>query len=71
MRKDYEIVGSYDNQRTSTFNAERTVNMFEYMDEDGKRPTVLFPTSGLQDTELNFTPETGGSRATFVFKNSF
>jgi hypothetical protein len=70
MRKDYEIVGSYDNQRTSTFNAERTVNLFEYIDENGKRPTVLFPTSGLLNTNLNFNPETGGSRATFVFKNA-
>lgn len=67
MRKDYDIVGSYDNQRSTTINAERTVNLFEYTDDNAKRPKVLLPTSGLVDTELNFTPETGGSRATFVF----
>lgn len=70
MRKDYDIVGSYDNQRVSTFNAERSVNLFEYIDPNGKRPKVMFPTSGLQDAELVFSPETGGSRATFVFKNA-
>ncbi len=70
MRKNYEIVGSYDNQRVTSFNAERTVNLFEYLDPNGKRPTVLFPTSGLLNVNLNFTPETGGSRATFVYKSN-
>lgn len=67
---DYDLVGSYDNQRVSTINAERTVNMFEYMDPQGKRPKVLLPTAGLVDAELNFGSETGGSRATFVFDNA-
>ena len=70
MRKDYDLVGSYDNQRVSTINAERTVNMFEYMDENGKRPKVLLPTSGLIDCELILGTETGGARATFVFNNA-
>lgn len=70
VRKDYDLIGSYDNQRVTSFNAERTVNMFEYIDQNGKRPKVLFPTSGLQDTELNFTPETLGSRGTFVYKSA-
>jgi len=70
VRKNYEIVGSYDNQRVTSFNAERTVNLFEYLDPNGKRPTVLFPTSGLLNVNLNFTPETGGSRATFVYKGN-
>lgn len=65
--EDYDIVGSYDNQRVSSINAERTVNMFEYIDENGKRPKVLLSTSGLINSILTFTPETGGSRATFVF----
>jgi len=64
---DYDLVGSYDNQRVSSINAERTVNLFEYMDPQGKRPKVLLPTAGLVDAELNFGSETGGSRATFVF----
>jgi hypothetical protein len=70
MRKDYDLVGSYDNQRVSTINAERTVNLFEYMDENGKRPKVLLPTSGLVDANLNLHGELGGARASFVFKNA-
>lgn len=70
MRKDYDIVGSYDNQRVSSINAERTVNLFEYLDPQGKRPKVLLPTAGLRDAALNFGAETGGSRATFVFDNA-
>lgn len=70
MRKDYDLVGSYDNQRVSTINAERTVNMFEYMDPNGKRPKVLLSTAGLVNANLNFGAETGGARATFVFDNA-
>jgi hypothetical protein len=68
--KDYDFVGSYDNQRISTINAERSVNVFEYLDANGKRPKAMISTSGLVDSTLNFTPETGGSRATFVFNNA-
>ena len=46
---DYDLVGSYDNQRVSTISAERTVNMFEYVDPEGKRPKVLLSTAGLVD----------------------
>lgn len=70
MRKDYDLVGSYDNQRVSTINAERTVNLFEYMDPNGKRPKVLLSTSGLRNANLSFGAETGGARATFVFNNA-
>lgn len=70
MRKDYDLVGSYDNQRVSSINAERTVNMFEYLDPNGKRPKVLLSTSGLVDANLNFGTETGGARAAFVFDNA-
>jgi hypothetical protein len=66
-RKDYDLIGSYDNQRVSSINAERTVNLFEYMDADGKRPKVLLPTSGLVDADLDFGSETGGARQSFVF----
>lgn len=68
--QDYDLVGSYDNQRVSTINAERTVNMFEYMDPNGKRPKVLLPTAGLVNADLNFGAETGGARATFVFSDA-
>lgn len=67
--KDYDFVGSYDNQRISTINAERSVNLFEYIDINGKRPKSLISTSGLVDSTLDFSPETGGSRATFVFND--
>lgn len=67
---DYDLVGSYDNQRVSTISAERTVNMFEYMDPEGKRPKVLLSTAGLVDAELNFGSETDGARQTFVFDNA-
>ncbi len=70
MRKDYDLVGSYDNQRVSTISAERTVNLFEYTDPQGKRPKTLLSTSGIRDANLNFGSETGGSRATFVFNNA-
>jgi hypothetical protein len=70
MRKDYDLVGSYDNQRLSTINAERTVNMFEYMDADGKRPKVLLSTAGLINADVNFGILTGGARAAFVFDDA-
>ncbi len=70
QRKDYDIVGGYDNQRVSTISAQRTVNLFEYLDPQGKRPKTLLPTSGLRDTELVFSTETGGARASFVFKDA-
>lgn len=70
MREDYEIVGSYDNQRVSTISAERTVNLFEYIDLQGKKPKSMLPTAGLVDAELNFGGESGGCRASFVFKNA-
>ena len=66
---DFDIVGSYDNQRTSTINAERTVNMFEYINPNGKREKSLISTSGLTDTNINFAINFGGSRASFVFND--
>ena len=68
--KDYDFVGSYDNQRISTINAERSVNVFEYLDTNGKRPKAMISTSGLVNSDLDFSPETGGSRGTFVFNNA-
>lgn len=67
---DYDLVGSYDNQRVSTISAQRTVNMFEYMDDQGKRPKVLLPTAGLVDAGLDFGGESGGARAAFVFDDA-
>jgi len=69
MSKDYDIVGSYDNQRITTISAARTVNMFEYLDKEGKRSKVLLPTAGLINANLDFGTESGGARASFVFNN--
>lgn len=68
--EDYDFIGSYDNQRVSSISAERTVNLFEYIDPNGKKAKALLPTSGLVDQELDFQFGTGGSRATFVFKDA-
>lgn len=67
--KDYDIVGSYDNQRVSSIDAERSINCFEYLDPHGKKPKSLIGTSGLINTNGNFTTLgiTGGFRAEFVF----
>ncbi len=67
---DYDLVGSYDNQRISTISAERTVNMFEYIDPQGKRPKVLLSTAGLINANLDFGGETDGARASFVFDDA-
>src|SRR3990167_6022621 len=66
---DYDLIGSYDNQRISTISAQRTVNMFEYMDPQGKRPKSLLPTSGLVDVGLDIG-NTGGARAAYVFNQA-
>jgi hypothetical protein len=67
---DYDLVGSYDNQRISTISAERTVNMFEYLDPNGKRPKVLLSTAGLVNAGLDLGSETDGARQAFVFNNA-
>lgn len=64
--EDYEIVGSYNNQRFPNIDAERTINMFEYIDRKGKKPRALISTSGLQNTGIVFGATTGGFRGEFV-----
>ncbi len=39
--QNYDIVGSYNNQRLSEIDAERTINMFEYVDPLGKKPELV------------------------------
>ena len=69
--EDFQIVGSYNNQRFTNIDAERTVNMFEYIDPKGKKPRSLISTSGLQDTMLSFpgAAPTDGFRGEFVLNN--
>lgn len=68
---DYPIVGSYNNQRFTEIDAERTINMFEYPDPLGKKPNTLLPTSGLVDEQVKFgAGEVGGFRSQFSYKYS-
>jgi hypothetical protein len=73
--ESYDIVGSYNNQRYTSIDAERTVNMFEYIDPKGKKDKTLIFTSGLQDANVTFltpggAPQAGGVRASFQYKDS-
>lgn len=69
--EDFEIVGSYNNQRFTNIDAERTINMFEYIDPKGKKPKSLISTSGLQNTDLTFSGAgpNDGFRGEFVLNN--
>lgn len=64
--ENYEIVGSYNNQRFPNIDAERTINMWEYIDLKGKKPKSLISSSGIQDTSLIFGATIGGFRGEFV-----
>jgi hypothetical protein len=67
---NYDIVGSYNNQRVSGIDAERTVNLFQYNDPLGKKPSSLLSTSGLLNTNLVFGNTIGGFRGQFVFNDN-
>jgi len=69
--QDYELVGSYNNQRFPNIDAERTINMFQYIDKKGKKTNSLISTSGIVNTDLSFpgTSHTDGFRAEFVLNN--
>jgi hypothetical protein len=66
---DFPIVGSYNNQRISEIDSERSVNCFEYRDPLGKKSKSLIGSSGLINLFLNFSAATLGFRAQFVFQN--
>lgn len=65
---DFDIVGSYNNQRITPIDGERSVNLFQYNDPLAKKSKVLIPTSGL-DVVTTFVNTTGGFRASFLFNN--
>jgi hypothetical protein len=67
--EDYDIVGSYNNQRFPSIDAERSVNLFEYLDPLSKKQKNLISTSGLASTEIQFVGATAGFRAQFIFRN--
>ncbi len=64
--QDFDIVGSYNNQRVQSIDPERSVNMFEYRDPLGKKPKTLIWTSGLVDTIFNFAGQDTGVRAQYT-----
>jgi len=64
---DFEIVGSYNNQRIANIDAERSINVFQYNDPKGKKPTMLIGTSGLVQQNIVFQNVAGPFRAEFVF----
>ncbi len=68
--EDFDIVGSYNNQRITNIDAERSVNMFEYIDPLGKKPKVLINTAGLINSGLVFPGATNGFRAQFTFQTN-
>ncbi len=67
---DYPIVGSFNNQRITNIDAERSVNVFEYIDPKGKKNKCLIFTSGIEDSEIVFTGATGGARGEFILGNN-
>jgi len=64
--ENYDIVGSYNNQRISSIDSERSVNLFEYLDPLGKKDKSLLSTSGLLNSDLTFPGAANGYRAQFV-----
>ncbi len=69
--EDFDIVGSYNNQRISEIDAERSINVFEYIDPLGKKKKALINTSGLINQNLVFpgVAPNAPARAQFVFNN--
>jgi len=47
LRTEFDIVGSFNKQPIKSFDSQRTVNLFEYTDTEGKRGKILINTSGL------------------------
>lgn len=70
MRAPYPLVGSYNNQRVSEIDAERTINCFEFIDTKGKEKRVLIGTPGLTNKQFRFEDEAGGFLSSFVFKKN-
>lgn len=69
--ESYDIVGSYNNQRFTNIDAERSINLWEYRDPKGKKDKSLVSTSGLENTELLFpnSDPDAGFRAEYVLNN--
>ena len=68
QRTNFDIVGSYGAERIPNINPERTVNMFEFIDQKAKKPKMLLPTSGILQ-KVNLNVSNGGFRSGFVFED--
>lgn len=66
---NYDFIGSYNNQRYTNIDAERTVNLFEYIDQNSKKPGSLIFTSGLLNKNINFGAISGPVRGQFVLND--
>ena len=64
-REPLEIIGSFNKQRISELDPERTINMFEFIDPLGKSPRALFSTPGIEQKIRH--DGTGQIRMMFVF----
>ncbi len=65
--KDYDIVGSFNNQNVDSIDAERSINCFQFNDVRSKKKKNLKGTSGLDNSDLEFPGAEGAFRAEFVF----
>ncbi len=65
MRTEFDIVGSFNNQRNRSVDSERTINLYEFSDPETKRGKSLLPTAGLL-SRINFALNRAG-RGAFVF----
>lgn len=68
--QDYDIVGGYNNQHYTEIDAERSINLFVYLDSQSKKPKTLIKTSGLINNNSFYPDETLGFRQQFTFGDS-
>ncbi len=67
MRASFPIVGSFNRQRSDNIDSQRTINLYEFWDPEGKKPSVLLTTGGLE--KVAETIGKTGARNAFVFKD--
>ncbi|CAB4202098.1 Bacteriophage P22, Gp10, DNA-stabilising [uncultured Caudovirales phage] len=68
MRADFPVVGPFDRQRTTSFNAEDTINWYVIQDRRGKKEEALAGTPGLQ-LEYQFAATSLPVRTMITFRN--
>ena len=67
VQADFKVVGSYKISKFLKFDAQRTINMYEVNDPEGKKPNALFPTYGSK--RLISIPGNAVARETFQNDN--